>query len=112
MIMVYRNLLLVSCLALIFCVSCGRKTSGEKEPGEEQEITAPVIKDATSITPEDPFRNQPNDLCTIIRKLDISYYSPQTVTDDPSSFPEKYCLLDICLETIDPNGTTINIGED
>ncbi len=48
----------------------------------------------------------------MIRKLDISYYSPSTITDDASAFPKKYCLLDICLETIDPGAMTINIGED
>lgn len=98
-------------LAILLLASCGRKTSDTNET-EEVVIETPIIKDTTSITAEDPFRNQPNELCTMIRNLDISYYSPTTVTDDASAFPKKYCLLDICLETIDPAAPTINIGED
>ena len=106
-----KSILLISSLSLLLFNSCGRKTSDTNET-EEVVIETPIIKDTTSITAEDPFKNQPNELCTMIRNLDISYYSPTTVTDDASAFPKKYCLLDICLETVDPGAPTINIGED
>ena len=104
-----KNLIYI--ITVLLLASCGRNRSDSSET-EEPEIENPIIKDTTSITAEDPFRNQPNELCTMIRKLDISYYSPTTVTDAASAFPKKYCLLDICLETVDPAAMTINIGED
>lgn len=97
---------------LVFCTACNRTTS--KEQSREQEgsadINQPIITDASLITPTDPFRNQPNKLCTVIRKLDISYYSPKTEVDDVSKYPKKYCLLDVCLDGQSSNGNIVNLG--
>lgn len=95
---------------------CGRNTNSstneEKTSTEEIEITQPVIKDETLITPEEPFKNQPNEFCTVIRKLDASYYAQGQAIEDVNAFPKKYCLLDVCLEVVNPNGMIINLGDD
>lgn len=99
-------------LILSTVVSCGRKTSDGPDVNGEPEIILSEATDTTSITAEDPFRNQPNELCTIIRKLDVSYYSPKTVVEDISQYPKKYCLLDICLDKVDNADMTISLGEE
>lgn len=108
---IYILLLSVSVLA-----SCGRTTSSsEKEENSttaEIDITQPIIKDKTLITPEEPFKNQPNEFCTVIRKLDASYYATGQTIEDVNAFPKKYCLLDVCLEIVNPNGMVINLGDD
>lgn len=98
---------------IIILTGCGRNASNE-EPKEldNVQITQPEIKDPTLITPTDPFKNQPNEFCTVIRKLDISYYDAKNQVEDANKFPKKYCLLDVCLENVDPNGFIINLGDD
>ena len=109
-----RNIIFFfSIIVLAAISSCGRKTADEGAPTSDSvTIEQPVIKDATLITPEEPFKNQPNEFCTVIRKLDISYYAPNKQVEDVTAFPSKYCLLDVCLETINPNGMVINLGDD
>jgi len=99
-------------IAMTVMISCGRKTSDENTEPVEEITTINSTSDTTLITAEDPFKNQPNELCTVIRKLNINYYSPETVTSDPDTFPKKYCLLDICLELVDPGAMTLDIGEE
>jgi hypothetical protein len=110
-----KTLIVFSLLSAFFVAACGRKTNEqgneENTTGNEVEITQPVIKDKTLITPEDPFKNQPNEFCTVIRMLDISYYAPDKTVDDVSAFPKKYCLLDVCLEVTNPNSLSVNLGE-
>jgi hypothetical protein len=95
---------------VFYACSCNRKTAKT----EAEDTSARGIH-ATGITPEisadDPFRNQPNDLCTIIRRLDILYYDPEKNVDDPSAYPEKYCLLDICLDDTSNYSGIVNIGD-
>ena len=103
-------------LSVSILTSCGRNnnSSGKEEnvKTDEIEITQPVIKDKTLITPEEPFKNQPNEFCTVIRKLDASYYAQGQTIEDVNAFPKKYCLLDVCLEIVNPNGMIINLGDD
>lgn len=103
-------------LSVSILIGCGRNTNSsaneEKTSTEEIEITQPVIKDETLITPEEPFKNQPNEFCTVIRKLDASYYAQGQAIEDVNAFPKKYCLLDVCLEIVNPNGMIINLGDD
>ena len=105
-------LTLVSFLLILFISSCGRKTNDEPTSIESIDIEQPILQDETLITPEEPFKNQPNEFCTVIRKLDISYYAPSKQVEDVTQFPTKYCLLDVCLEKINPNGMVINLGDD
>lgn len=109
-----RNIIFIfSIFVMITIAGCGRKTADEAElQNESVSIEQPEIKDATLITPEEPFKNQPNEFCTVIRKLAISYYAPNKQVEDATAFPAKYCLLDICLEKIDPNAMIINLGDD
>ncbi len=109
-----RNIIFFfSIIVLATISSCGRKTADEAAPTSDSvTIEQPEIRDATLITPEEPFKNQPNEFCTVIRKLDISYYAPNKQVEDVTAFPSKYCLLDVCLETINPNGMVINLGDD
>lgn len=103
-------------LSVSILIGCGRNTNSsaneEKTSTEEIEITQPVIKDETLITPEEPFKNQPNEFCTVIRKLDASYYAQGQAIEDVNAYPKKYCLLDVCLEIVNPNGMIINLGDD
>lgn len=103
-----NTLFTIVALSLLFYnSSCNRNTSGneEKTTAHEQKKIEPEI------TPDDPFRNQPNNFCTIIRKLEVTYYDPAIQTDDPSSYPQKYCLLDVCLDDPDNSSGILNIGD-
>jgi hypothetical protein len=110
-----KTLIVVIVLSAVFIAACGRKTNEQNNEAittnNEVEITQPVIKDKTLITPEDPFKNQPNEFCTVIRKLDISYYAPEKEVSDVTAYPEKYCLLDVCLEVTNPNSLSVNLGD-
>ncbi len=108
-----RNFIFIL-FVLLMGFGCGRKTAEEKETtiDDNTTIEQPDIKDETLITPEEPFKNQPNEFCTVIRKLDISYYAPGKQVEDVNAFPQKYCLLDVCLDKVDPNGMIINLGDD
>ncbi|MBK9457479.1 MAG: hypothetical protein IPO24_18820 [Bacteroidetes bacterium] len=108
------NLLFIVLISSLVIISgCGRKTASDETTAPESvEIDQPEINDATLITPEEPFKNQPNEFCTVIRKLDISYYAPNKEVEDVTAYPSKYCLLDVCLEKINPNGMIINLGDE
>lgn len=95
---------------LIFLSACNRNTAKDANVEREVTIEQPKVMDANLITPEDPFKNQPNEFCTVIRKLDISYYAPNQEVEDISQYPKKYCLLDVCLDGMSSNGNVINLG--
>lgn len=105
------RLLTIFLFAGVFCVGCNRNTS-TSDPVEESSTIQPAITDAELITPEAPFKNQPNEFCTVIRKLDISYYDPKKEVEDISVYPKKYCLLDVCLDAPSSNGNIINLGDE
>ncbi len=108
----FRNGVLVFTALAFLGVGCNRNTgTEERDSSQDVEILQPAITDANLITPEDPFRNQPNEFCTVIRKLDISYYAPEKSVDDVTVFPQKYCLLDVCLDGPSSNGNVVNLGE-
>lgn len=108
----FRNGVLVFTALAFLAVGCNRNTgTDERDSSQDVEILQPAITDANLITPEDPFRNQPNEFCTVIRKLDISYYAPEKSVDDVTAFPQKYCLLDVCLDGPSSNGNVVNLGE-
>ncbi len=98
-------------IVLAFCfilLSCNRKTNTDNAVVvEKKEII-------NEITDDDPFKDQPNELCTIIRKLNVTHYDPAKEVDynNLSSYPEKYCLLDICLEETSNSAGTLNIGDE
>lgn len=115
-----QKTILILFIATITLFGCGRKATTETDDTTSSTPTTettnsnkePRVKDETLITSDDPFKNQPNTFCTVIRKLDISYYAPEKQIDDVRAFPKKYCLLDVCLEKIDPNGMIINLGDE
>ncbi len=101
-------------LITILLFSCNRNTG--KEPKEEEvaiktDPSNTTNADPNNITAEEPFKNQPNEFCTIIRKLDVSNYAPDLKIDENKIYPKKYCLLDVCLEHITNSGLIINLGE-
>ena len=104
----------VTCIVSVwfFSTSCNRTTSKDQnlQADMETETIQPAITDAGLITPAEPFKNQPNKLCTVIRKLDISYYNPKKEVEDVSQYPKKYCLLDVCLDGPSSNGNIVNLG--
>ncbi|MEZ5015019.1 MAG: hypothetical protein R2794_12075 [Chitinophagales bacterium] len=102
--MKYTAVLLAA--GFILCISCNRNT-GEKNNTEDMELSSNSLnEDPMNITAEDPFRNQPNALCTIIRKIGPSLYGGKDV-----QAAEKYCLLDICIDNITNPDLTINLGD-
>lgn len=98
-------------LGMFLCLqACNRNTSSPETATEEVNTEQPKITNVDLISPEDPFKNQPNALCTVIRKLDISYYAPEQNVDDITAYPKKYCLLDVCLNGPSSNGNIVNLG--
>lgn len=95
----YVFLFLIS--GLFYNSSCNRQTNSKEEPNNMIREIIPEI------TTEEPFKNQPNELCTIIRKLNSEIYAPEEQT----TLPPKYCLLDICLENNANSNGVINIGD-
>lgn len=96
--------------SIFFAASCNRKTA-DTQPAEE---TLSGIESKTiipEISAEEPFKNQPNELCTVIRKLDIHYYAPEKNVEDASAYPMKYCLLDICLDDESNYSGIVNLGD-
>ncbi len=92
----------------MYAPACNQK-SAENSSSESAIITN--NENPKNITPEYPFKNQPNEFCTIIRKLDISYYEPKKEIENISDHPKKYCLLDVCLDEVTYNGLVINLGD-
>ena len=110
--MVKKISYLILVTGLVF-LSCNRTTSTtEKEEvfvSSSDEVSD--NSDPSNITETEPFRNQPNEFCTIIRKLEVEYYAPGKKLDEHTSYPDKYCLLDVCLENITNNALIINLGD-
>lgn len=100
-----------SIFLLSLMVSCGRNT-GTATRESSVESAKPDLSDTSLITPEQPFKNQPNEFCTVVRKLDASYYARDKNIEDPSAYPKKYCLIDVCLEHVSMDDMTIDLGED
>lgn len=112
MTVLYLRTSIVSLMLLASAFGCNRKTSqenGSVQGGED--MAAYNNADTGNITAEDPFRNQPNPFCTVIRKLDINHYRPGQTVDDPTDYPEKYCLLDVCLDHISNPSLVISLGD-
>ncbi len=106
-----KSILFISFFATVVITACNRNTaSDEKE--NTVEAVVPVSGDTTLITAEQPFKNQPNEFCTVIRKLDAGYYAAGKDIEDVSKYPKKYCLLDVCLEKIDATDMTIDLGDE
>lgn len=105
---VLAGMLVMTCI--FYASSCNRKTAdtgnnNENLTGIESKTIIPEI------TAEEPFKNQPNELCTVIRRLDIGYYDPEKNVEDVTQYPEKYCLLDICLDDESNYSGIVNIGD-
>ncbi len=105
-------LLLILLLNFIF-FSCNRTNSNAKSDEEYSTNNDDISdnSDPSNITVSEPFRNQPNEFCTIIRKLEVEYYSPGKKLEENRSYPKKYCLLDVCLENITNDALIINLGD-
>lgn len=112
----HRNIknLLIAATSVMVLASCNRTTTPEKQGSDaiSSEAITPGAIDPTVISAEEPFKNQPSEFCTVIRKLDISFYAPNKSVDDVSAFPKKYCLLDICLEQPGSSGMVVNLGDE
>jgi hypothetical protein len=102
------GIIVASCT--FYASSCNRKTA---DTGNTEELLTGVESKQIipEITADEPYKNQPNELCTVIRKLDISYYDPGKNVDDVSEYPDKYCLLDICLDDGSNYSGIVNIGD-
>lgn len=107
------SLSVIALCAIVIFSGCNRNTGNDSRVDENVpvETIQPTIVDAQLITPEDPFKNQPNKFCTVIRKLDISYYAPNQEVEDVLKYPKKYCLLDVCLDGPSSNDNVVNLGE-
>ncbi|MBC8045667.1 MAG: hypothetical protein H7Y00_02630 [Fimbriimonadaceae bacterium] len=103
----YFLAVIIAITFLFYNSSCNRQTATNEETTSQTETKEMVPE----ITPDDPFKNQPNELCTIIRKLEITYYDPKKSVEDPLQYPQKYCLIDICLDDPDNNSGIVNIGD-
>ena len=111
--MMVKTFSLLSLLISLVFISCNRNTS-DSENEEETISNNNVIldnSDPSNITESEPFRNQPNEFCTIIRKLEVEYYAPGKKLDENKSYPDKYCLLDVCLDNINNDALIINLGD-
>ncbi len=86
-----------------------------RSPSKPNSDNAPISvgnnNDPQNITYDDPFKNQPTEFCTVIRKLEVNYYDPEKNAEDLSEYPKKYCLLDVCIDNIDNSGLVINLGD-
>jgi hypothetical protein len=102
-------ILFLTAATLILFLSCNRKTS-EKNSDENSVISGNNYDDG-NINYEDPFKNQSNEFCTVIRKLEVSYYDPDKDVEDITTYPKKYCLLDVCIDKIDNEDMIINLGD-
>ncbi|HMU70423.1 MAG TPA: hypothetical protein PKC38_10450 [Chitinophagales bacterium] len=107
-------LILVPFLFASVFVSCNRTTGKEENNTDEatESTSTSRTKDPNIITVDDPFKNQPNVFCTVIRNLDISYYAPEKTVDDVAAYPKKCCLLDVCLDQPGSSGMVVNLGDD
>ncbi len=92
----------------MYAPACNQKSA---ENTNNESVVSTNNENPKNITPEVPFKNQPNEFCTVIRKLDISYYEPKKEIENVSGHPKKYCLLDVCLDEISNNGLIINLGD-
>ena len=104
-----KKLFLVLCGLLVIIYSCNRKTADSNS--EDNSVSSGNNYDAANITYEDPFKNQPTEFCTVIRKLTVNYYEPERNLEDINAYPKKYCLLDVCIDKIDNQILVINLGD-
>lgn len=111
--MMYRTAILICLIGLTF--SCNRPT--QQEPNSESVTEEKIIisNDVQArITADAPFENQPNEFCTVIRKLEVSQYAPNLSEEElnASPHPPKYCLLDVCLDADETSVHQLNLGDE
>jgi hypothetical protein len=106
------TLIILVVLVCIGAASCSRKTSTSNGSDTKSDVYT-NNESPLNITESDPFKNQPNELCTVIRKLTIAQYDHDASlkVTDLSAYPEKYCLLDVCLDSISNTDRVINLGD-
>lgn len=104
---------LLTLLITLSIIGCNRNTADSDTEEEIQSDNNEMLdnSDPSNITASEPFRNQPNEFCTIIRKLEAEYYAPGKKLDENKSYPEKYCLLDVCLDNITNDALIIDLGD-
>jgi hypothetical protein len=78
--------------------SCNRNSGGSDEALE----TGAALRNMAKISADDPFEGQPNEFCTVIRKLPAS---------DIGSTSDQYCLLDVCLDDDETTILSIDLGD-
>jgi len=112
MIMVKTYSLLMLLLCFVF-FSCNRNTPNNEKEEEYSSNNNEILDnfDPSNITESEPFRNQPNEFCSIIRKLEVEYYAPGKKLEENKLYPDKYCLLDVCLVNINNDALIINLGD-
>ncbi len=108
-----KNRVILFLIGLCLC-ACNRPTASERKseiPEEKKVIISNEIN--ARITADNPFENQPNTFCTIIRRLEVSQYAPNLSEEElnASPHPPKYCLLDICLDADETSVHMINLGD-
>lgn len=108
-----KSLGTIAILLTIVFYSCDRNTSNQKTETDYESKTGNSFtnSDPSNITTEEPFKNQPNEFCTIIRKLEVELYAPEKKLDENISYPKKYCLLDVCLDHIDNDALIVDLGD-
>jgi hypothetical protein len=78
--------------------SCNRSSTSSDDAVE----SGAALRNMAKISAEDPFEGQPNEFCTIIRKLPASDIGTNT---------DQYCLLDVCLDEDETTVLSIDIGD-
>lgn len=102
--------------SVFFLVSaCNRPTKNDRQTTLPEEKKVDITQDVTArITANNPFENQPNEFCTVIRKLEVLQYAPNTSEEElnASPHPPKYCLLDVCLDADETSVHMLNLGDE
>ncbi len=91
--------------------SCNRTTTADKNKETENSLRAEHYYSTT--TAENPFEYQPNEFCTVIRKIDVTRYAPEKEISENElrNFPPRYCLLDVCLDNDERSSLVVNLGD-
>lgn len=92
---------LLAILFIFISVAASCKHSQKQAEDALLEGGAALLYEAR-ITEDEPFKNQPNDFCTVIRQL------PAFELGDSI---DRYCLLDICLDDDEQSLLTIDLGD-
>ncbi|MFN3939030.1 MAG: hypothetical protein ACK4IY_00495 [Chitinophagales bacterium] len=110
-----EKIIIVIISFLFISTGCNRPTKNDRQAAMPTEKKAEITQEVTArISADNPFENQPNAFCTVIRKLDVMQYAPGTSEEELNAAPHppKYCLLDVCLDADETSIHILNLGDD